>query len=289
MKSGFLYQYYYLWSGALIVPIWAFLFWKKNRSREEMIYVGLLCGVAGLCFDKYSSFLDYWHPPTVSSLINFESFLYSFFMGGITSKVYEFVFRKEYAAQAPPKSLFVVGVVFGNCVMYIVLGVLFRCNSAILYVYMLLITSAFLLLIKPSLYKTCLASGALMVGVTIGWYTAILLIYPSAIDDIWLKSALGGVYIFGIPIEEFWFAFAAGCLGSIMYKAAPGFWLEQFEEGEPPRSCNEPAKPSGSGTSMFKILKPYSVPLAMLIIVLGRMLIFGKAPIDLSKLFYMLQ
>ncbi len=222
MKTNLIHQYYYLWSVALIIPLWAFIIYKKKKSTVEIIYMGILCGTSALTLDKYCSFYDYWRPPTIFDSINFESFLYGFFLGGISTKIYELIFKKEYIAEKKPNSLFVLAIVFGSVFLYVVFLGLFRFKSVDIYVFILLICVILFLLISRSLYGICIWSGLIMTGLNICWYALMLAIYPAMIQEIWLTNNLGGLFIFSVPVEEHYYIFSIGCFGSIMYKVVTG-------------------------------------------------------------------
>lgn len=218
MVTKFIHQYYYLWSVALIIPLWVFIVYKKKKSRVEIIYMGILCGTSALTLDKYCSFNDYWRPPTIFDTINFESFLYGFFLGGISTKIYELLFNKEYIAQKSPNSLFVLTIMFGSVFLYVIFLGLFSLNSVLIYIGILLIWIILFLLINRRLYRLCICSGIIMIGLNMCWYAVMLAIYPSAIQDIWLTDNLSGLLIFNVPIEEHYYIFSFGCVISIMYK-----------------------------------------------------------------------
>jgi len=284
LKTNLLYQYYYLWSVFLLIPLWVVIFLKKKKSRTEMIYMGLFCGTCALVFDKYCSFFDYWRPPTISNIYTFESFLCGFFVMGLTAKIYEFVTNKEYVTATYPNPFFFLAVVLGNCILYIALLLLYHLNSVVIYVCMLLSSSVIFLLIKPGLYKMCLLSGVINVGLTMCWYVVILTIYPDAIKTIWLSNHLSGIFIFSVPIEEHCFSFAAGCSGSLLYKVASEIGKKRFVKGDPATLSDDSPKWRPTGEHLWKLLKPYCLPLTLLLLIIGRMVIFGNARISIWKI-----
>ncbi|MBI9074097.1 MAG: hypothetical protein JEZ02_01715 [Desulfatibacillum sp.] len=283
MKSGFLYQYYYLWSVALLIPAWAVIFFKKRRTWEEMIYIGILCGAGAMFFDRYVSFRDYWRPPTISDIYNFESFLYGFFFGGISAKIYEFVSKTEYVPTSGPNPLFAMGMIILNSMVFVTMVLLFRLNSVENFVCMLLSTSVLFLMVRPALFKVCLGSGVIMVGLNMCWYGIILSIYPDVFKDIWLPSKQEGMTIFNVPVMEHWFIFAVGCSGSLFYKAVSK--TKQERSTLSVHSNNN--APVLTWKSLSSGIKEAGVPLTILFIVIARMVLFGKAPINLGKILHL--
>lgn len=220
MDSSLIHQYYYLWSVLIIVPLWALIVYRKKESRVEIIYMGILLGASAMGLDRYCSFYDYWRPPTISGTVNIESFLYGFFWGGISTKLYEWVSGKEYLPAKDPNSLFIFILVTGSFFLYMLLLGLFRFNSVAIYIFLLLMWTMALLLFKRKFIIVSIGSGICMVVVTICWYAAILMIYPAVFNDIWLTDQLSGILLFNVPIEEHAYIFSLGCFGSIMYKVA---------------------------------------------------------------------
>jgi hypothetical protein len=297
MKSNFIHQNYYLWSVALVIPLWAFIIYKKKKSRVEIIYMGILCGTCALALDRYCSFYDYWQPPTIFNNFNFESFLYGFFFGGISTKIYELFFSKEYYAQKGPNPLLIVIIVFGSVFSYVVLLGLFHLNSVDIYVFILLTWVILFLLIDSGLYRICIWSGVIMIGINICWYTVVLLIYPSAIREIWMTNNLKGLFILNIPVEEHYFIFSLGCIGSIMYKVVTGSIKKRpyltlskrfkvlSRKSDLLINNNDARQSKPSMYILLEWVKPFSLPFLLLLLVIGRMVIFGDDRVPASRIF----
>lgn len=271
-NQALIHQYYYLWSISLLLPLWFFLFIKMNRTRTEMIYMGILLGTSALGLDRYCSFYDYWHPPTFLKQVNIESFFYGFFWGGIASKLYELIHRKEIAVRAYADNTLVLVIVFSSFFLYVLLLGFFQMNSVRLYVSIMLLWTALLLIKNRRFAQVSILSGLLVIPINVAWYALILLIFPTAINDIWLTGKLSGVYLLGVPIEEHLYIFSLGAFGSIMFKI-----------GSKPRT--DFAIPSGLNKKLLMWVKPYWLPLALLLLVFGRIAIFGDTRIPVGKLF----
>ena len=293
MKTDFIHQFYYLWSVALLIPLWAFIIYKKKNSRIEMIYMGIIFGTGAMGLDKYCSFYDYWRPPTIFNSFNFESFLYGFILGGISTKIYELIFNKEYDSHRNPNSLFILIIVLSSVFLHMTLLGLFRLNSVDIYVVIMAIWVIVFLLIKRRLFWVAILSGLIMTVLNVGWYAIILAIYPNAIQEIWLTQYLSGLSLFNVPIEEHYYVFSLGCFGSILYKVAAGSDIKVWKSSCHSRSNkskqsngNIDALKSGlSALNLLKFLKPYRLPLVFLLLVIGRIVISGDARIPVSRIF----
>jgi hypothetical protein len=271
----FLHQYFYLWIVALVVPLWALIFFQKKESRVEIIYMGILVGTIAMGLDRYCSFYDYWKPPTLFKTLNFESFLYGFFWGGISTKIFEWIFKKEYPASKEPNVGFILIFILSSFFLYMGLLGLFNFNSVHIYILLLVLSAIILIIMKRTLFIVSVISGLLLVVVNMCWYALILSIYPDAIDTIWLTKNLCGLSIFNVPIEEHVYIFAVGCVGSIMYKVATGM-------DKPTDKTTE--YNSGKIRYLLRRIKPYRVPLFFLLIVIGRMVILGEARIPVRTI-----
>jgi len=263
--------------------------------------MGILLGTCALGLDRYCSFYDYWRPPTVSHTINFESFLYGFFLGGISTKIFELCFNKQHDNQKKsPNSLFVIAVLFFSTLLHIMFLGLFHFNSVESYVYILLLWAILFLFINKRLFWVCIGSGLIMTGLNICWYALILTIYPDAIREIWLINNLSGLFIFNVPIEEHFYIFSLGCVGSIMYKVVTGPVKNRYylilsqrlhiRSLTPDRLNTADARESGSSMhTLSKWLRPYRLPLTVLLLVVGRMVIFGDVRVPVRRIFNLLQ
>lgn len=226
MGSNLIHQYYYLWSVALIFPLWSVMVYQKRASRVEIIYMGILFGACAMGLDRYCSFHDYWRPPTMFESVNVESFLYGFFWGGISTKMYEWICRNEYQPTKEPNSWLIFILVFGSFFLYMVALGLLRLNSVDIYVLLLVIWSVVLIVSNRTMLIVSLVSGIGMVMVNVVWYALVLFIYPDVFQRIWFLDHLSGWTLFHVPVEEHVYIFALGCFGSIMYKVATRARLE---------------------------------------------------------------
>lgn len=254
-------KYFYLWIVALVVPLWLIIFMVKRKSRAEMIYMGILFGGVALTMDYYCSFYDYWRPLLMFPRLNIESFFYGFFFGGISTKIYELIFRQEYTSGGVPR----VGIMLLLGVLTIVLYVFFLfmgLHSVFIYVIVMGSYAVTVMIFKPKLIRISLLSGVLMTILNIGWYGLMLKIYPNAIRDIWLTKGLSGIQLFGVPIEEHYYIFTLGAYGAVIFKALPK--SDRFSDETNP-------------ASIWGHVRPYWIPLFFLILAAGRILIWGPA------------
>ena len=87
------YKYTYLLMGITLFFIWLILFIARKDTRKEMLTMSLIFGFAGPLADL-AYFKDWWKPITMNnSWLSIEAFLAAAMIGGISSILYEEIFR----------------------------------------------------------------------------------------------------------------------------------------------------------------------------------------------------
>ena len=211
-------QYFYLWGVLIVLPIWVVIIWKKPRSRREVIYMGLIFATASMLLDKYCAIYDYWKPHFIFKDFNFESLLYGFFVGGMSTKIYELVFQKEYVSEKEPRDGLMLIITLASVVLWVLLLLFLTLNTIYLMLIEMLVWTVGFLLYNRKMLALSLMSGVLMLVINIAWYAAILSLYPEVVHDIWFTGNLNGIYLLGVPLEEHLFLFMLGALGSLIFK-----------------------------------------------------------------------
>lgn len=57
--SEILYNTFYFWGPLLLLPIFLYAFIKLKRQRKEMIFSGIIFGIAAILIDELYAKLDY--------------------------------------------------------------------------------------------------------------------------------------------------------------------------------------------------------------------------------------
>jgi len=224
--------YAYILLTFVFAIIWVILFFLGNsESRREQIIISLIGLVLGPV-SELLYFTDYWMPQSIFSFnvgfhpILLEDLLFGFFFSGAVAVLYMSLFRKalrgDYNFQhLIPLAIF-SAIVTGLVIILWRLGV----NSIFATTAGFIIVTAFMLVLRPDLYKNALWSGLLTSGLLfviyfVGFNTVSN--SDSILSQIWfLYDTNLGVRIFGVPFSELIFGFGAGMMGGAMYKIISG-------------------------------------------------------------------
>ena len=180
---------------------------------------------------------EYWSPPSLFKLaektgFDIESFIFSFAIGGIGVVLYRLLYPfSEINIMATEKKirrhrlhriiLFLPVVLFtgfslGTSLNHIYCGVfsLFFGSLATLYC-------------RPDLKRKIWTGGLLFLLLYLFYFGSLLIFFPDYVKSFWNLSALAGILILGIPIEELMFAFTFGMYWSGLYEHIYWFGIRE--------------------------------------------------------------
>lgn len=212
--------FYITFTGIYFI-IWLILFYLRKDLRGEMLWLGIVFGVAGV-FSELIFIVDWWQPPTITGTrIGVEDFLIGFFMGGVLGVVYEILgkkrlvklSRKESSLDAFPHwlSLGVFSVVF------FLSFYLFNVHSFYASLIAFSIFVLYIVSVRRDLIRNSLASGALSVFIGTVVYFLLDFLFPNFIIKFWyLPDLWFSKIILGIPLAEYiWYFFAGTFIGPL--------------------------------------------------------------------------
>jgi len=177
---------------------------------------------------------EYWTPPSLFNLANstgfdIESLLFSFAIGGIGVVLYRFFFPADLSELDKQEIhhgrhrlhraiLFLPAVIFSGLAIFTSLNHIY-CGVIALF-----LGGVATLYCRPDLKAKIWIGGLLFLGLYIIYFGSLLLVFPTFVDDYWNLSALTGIKVLGIPLEELMFAFTFGMYWSGLYEHL--FWLQ---------------------------------------------------------------
>lgn len=219
-----LYNTSYFWGVFLLSPLWSYMLFKLKNQRSEMIFSGFIFGIGAILIGRFYANFDYWNPPYLfGQYLPVEDFLYGFVFGGISTSIYQLLFRTELSRrkrQTHYESIFLFAIF---TVMSFTLFVdRFQWNSIIAHIIPPLFVGAYISGFRRDLFKIAIVSGVIITVLTFLWQILILLIIPEAVIRFWFLEKLSGILIVGIPLEELLFAFALGFGASVYYEYLTG-------------------------------------------------------------------
>lgn len=213
---------YLLWD-ALLGAAWIIAYAALPRSRRRMLWSSLMAlpfGIGELFFRP-----DYWDPATLFGLgarygLDIESFLLMLFLGGLASVAYETLI-----SNSRPFTQRCCGRVC-TCHLSLILALL-------VFLFLLHMTSwnviwmtiaaclaggVFSFVAYPRLRRLILLGGAIFMLFYLISLAIMDLIVPGWIAATWNMSALSGMVLFSVPVEEVIFGFAFGTLWTPLYE-----------------------------------------------------------------------
>jgi hypothetical protein len=217
-------QYFYFIGITILVPVWIYLFLKRER-RKDMILFGTLLGIGAVIIDHMYAKFDYWNPVFIFPDFPFEDFYYGFIFGGISTELYEAVFHKRNSLRkvyATHKKLLVIMALVTALSFWLSVDVL-KLNSIIAHVIPPIMAGIAVTLIRKDLLIPEILNALLVTGLTFVMFKILLFIYPDIFINHWYLENLSNIYISQIPIEELLFAFAVGFGMGSLYELVYGY------------------------------------------------------------------
>lgn len=218
-------QYVWLtWAAAFLVA-WAALYIAFPDYRHAMRWAGVFTAPFGLTEPLFVP--EYWNPPSLFDLaqrtgFDIESLIFTFGVGGVAAVVYPIITRRplglvprhqrhrplhryHYAALAAP---------------FIAFPLLYPLPWNPIYpgIVAMLIGAGATIACRPDLKTKTWVGGLLFIGYYAVFLFGLQLTAPGYIERVWNLSALSGVLVLGMPLEELLWAFAFGMYWSGVYE-----------------------------------------------------------------------
>ena len=204
--------------------IWCILFALLPKSRNPIIWSSFACGGAGP-ISQYWHIKDYWNPSYLIKIqigdwiFGIEDYIFAFAFGGLCTGVFDFFIRrtgeeelKKFDIRGYIKYLLLCALCFFSMVALISS---FGLNSLHASLIAFLVFSLFIFIQLPGLVlpavKTSIVLGSYMWVSYWGFYFRL---YPDLVEQWWKSTALIGIYLGGVPIEEIiWASIASLFIG----------------------------------------------------------------------------
>jgi hypothetical protein len=220
----------------ILLGIWFLIFIFRKGLRNEMFLVSLFTMPFGLTEPFFVP--EYWNPPSLFNLasktgFDIESLIFTFAIGGIASVIYEVVFKvkhekiKRYIRK---KHKFYLWVLFSPFIVFLPLYVFTNLNPIYSASIAMIMGGIAIIFCRPDLLKKILLGGVLFLGLYFSFFFFFNLIYPNFIKEVWNLSAISGILILGVPLEELMFAFTFGMLWSGFYEHINWYRLKEVRK-----------------------------------------------------------
>ncbi len=227
------YQYAYLIGDLIFGVGWLLLFFRRKDIRHKMILMSLVIGLIGPSLEFFY-IKDYWRPQlTGNLLVGFEDVLFAFFIGGISSVLYEEILRKKETASRIKKHKLDIILFPLVAIFLMIMGSnILKINSIYSSQIALIFLGMYIIIIRRDLVYPALISGIFFSSFMFLFYLIFLQIFPGIIQAWWLLSNISGILIVGIPLEELIWGFSVGFLGGIVYEFILGMKFVKMKIGK---------------------------------------------------------
>jgi hypothetical protein len=216
---------YWIWS-LVLLGVWIAVFAAYAPGRRKMLRMSLVTLPLGLTEPIFVP--AYWTPPTIFDLarrtgFDLESLLFAFAVGGLAATLYDALS----GARSQPLPVEVRSAARHRWhALALATPVLFFPPVAVLTTLNPIYSTAIALLAaavasvacRPDLWRRTLLGAAVFSLLYFVFFLALVTADPQYVRAVWNLSALSGVLVFGIPLEELLFAAALGAAWSGLYE-----------------------------------------------------------------------
>lgn len=219
----------------ILFGIWLIIFIFNKRSKKEMFYVSLFTMPFGLTEPLFVP--EYWNPPSLFNLatktgFDIESLIFSFAIGGIGAILYNILFdvnqkkmsKKEIKNKKYKLHLFGL---FSPIIIFLPLQIFSNLNPIYSAGIAMFVGAIATLFCRTDLKEKIILSGILFLGLYFIFFLLFNLVYPYAIEEFWNLEELTGILIFGVPLEEMFFAFTFGLMWGSIYEHFKWYRLKE--------------------------------------------------------------
>ncbi len=205
----------------LMIPFWIYLYSRSTSSvRYTMIRHGIYGGLIAIG-TEHIFIKDYWVPPPISGTPGFylvEDFLYGFFIIGITTTLYDWLFKVHKVERYPKQrfaSYFFVVLILGA---FVVFSKYYGYNSTFVISLALFIAAVIMLIMRRDLLPKAVISSLLVLLI---FFLIHVILFWILLPDWWynywlLADKPYAFYILNTPWTEYMWYVAFGFFMSII-------------------------------------------------------------------------
>ena len=216
----------WLISSLMLLGIWFVIFIAKPLVRKEMFWVSLFTMPFGLIEPLFVP--EYWNPPSLFNLaaktgFDIESLIFCFAIGGIGAVLYGVIFKIKQEKMSKhemhnKRHRFHKLALISPLIAFILLYFLTNLNPIYTGSIAMFVGGIAAILCRPNLKKKIWVGGILFLILYFFFFLFFNLVYPELVGEVWNLSAISGILILGIPLEELIFAFTFGMMWSSIYE-----------------------------------------------------------------------
>jgi len=216
----------WLISSLALFAVWLLIFLLNKNLRRKMIFGSLITMPLGLTEPLFVP--EYWNPPSLFNLaattgFDIESFIFTFSIGGIAVVLYEIFFKAKHKKISKyemhgKRHRFHLLALLSPVIVFLALYLLTNLNPIYSGIIAMFTGGFAAVLCRPDLKTKVLAGGFLFLLLYFAGFLIFNFLYGKGVEQIWNLSAISGILILGIPIEELLFALSFGMMWSSIYE-----------------------------------------------------------------------
>lgn len=210
----------------ILLGIWIIIYIAKPLVRKEMFWASLFTMPFGLTEPLFVP--EYWSPSSLFNLaartgFDIESLIFCFAVGGIGSVLYEIIVKVKHRKMSKKemrskKHRFHILALVSPIIIFIPLQIFTNLNSIYSASIAMFVGGIAAILCRPDLKKKIWIGGLLFLALYFVFFLFFNLIYPGVVQEFWNLSAISGILILGVPLEELMFGFTFGMMWSGIYE-----------------------------------------------------------------------
>ena len=211
---------------SILLGIWFLIYIAKPSLSKEMFWTSLLTAPFGLTELLFVP--EYWNPPSLFNLaartgFDIESLIFCFAIGGIGAVLYESVFRVKHKKMSSHEMhskrhrFHKLALIF-PIIVFLPLYLLTKLNPIYSSSIAMFVGGIAAMLCRPDLKKKIFMGGILFLALYFTFFLLFNISYPGIVQEVWNLSAISGMLVLGIPLEELLFAFTFGMMWSSVYE-----------------------------------------------------------------------
>ncbi|MBR9691574.1 hypothetical protein GOV06_02210 [Candidatus Woesearchaeota archaeon] len=209
----------------ILLGIWFIIYLARPLLRKEILWVSILTAPFGLTEPLFVP--EYWSPPSLFNLaartgFDIESLIFCFAVGGIGAVLYESIFKVKHKKMTMKemhgkRHRFHKLAIISPIIIFLLLELLTNLNPIYTASIAMFVGGIATILCRPDLKKNILMGGITFTILYFLFFLFINLIFPDFVNH-WNLSALSGILILRVPLEEIVFAFTFGMIWAGIYE-----------------------------------------------------------------------
>lgn len=216
---------WFVWSLGLVL-VWLLVYLFNKPARKRMLWASLLTMPFGLTEPLFVP--EYWNPPSLFDLaartgFDLESLIFCFGIGGLGIVLYDVIFKVRHEAMSPDEKhhhrhKYHRWTLILPLLVFPVLYFATDWNPIYSATITMFIAGIAALWCRPDLKKKIWVSGVLFTVFYFLYFFLLELFSPGYVERVWNLSAISGINLLNVPLEELVFAFTFGMLWSSYYE-----------------------------------------------------------------------